>query len=50
MSGKSKQNNDPSKPTREDWLKAALKANMARRKIQARARAAVVNKTNPKEN
>ncbi|MBS1303897.1 hypothetical protein [Loktanella sp. SALINAS62] len=30
----------PAKPTREDRLKAALKANMAKRKAQARARAA----------
>ena len=50
MAGKSKQNNDPSKPSRKDRLKAALKANMSRRKVQARARAAVVNKTNSKEN
>ena len=30
----------PKQPTREDRLKAALKANMAKRKAQARARAA----------
>ena len=30
-------------PTREDRLKAALKANMARRKAQARARSAPDN-------
>ena len=30
----------PAAPTREDRLKAALKANMAKRKAQARARAA----------
>lgn len=30
---------DPRKMTREDRLKAALKANMARRKSQAKARA-----------
>ena len=28
----------PAKPSREDRLKAALKANMARRKAQAKAR------------
>lgn len=32
--------NDKSASTREDRLKAALKANMARRKAQARARTA----------
>jgi hypothetical protein len=30
----------PSPPSREDRLKAALKANMARRKAQAKARSA----------
>ena len=30
----------PAEPTREDRLKAALKANMGRRKAQARARSA----------
>ena len=30
----------PKQPTREDRLKAALKANMAKRKAQARLRAA----------
>lgn len=30
----------PGSPTREDRLKAALKANMARRKAQAKARSA----------
>ncbi len=40
MTGKNQQKNspDPAK-TREDRLKAALKANMAKRKAQARARA-----------
>lgn len=33
-------------PTREDRLKAALKANMARRKAQARARAAATETDN----
>ena len=36
-------------PTREDRLKAALKANMARRKAQARARAAATETDNEKE-
>ena len=35
--------------TREDRLKAALKANMARRKAQARARAAATDKSDNKE-
>lgn len=34
-----KQGSKSAKPGREDRLKAALKANMARRKAQARARA-----------
>jgi len=33
-------------PTREDRLKAALKANMGRRKAQARARAAADDEQN----
>ena len=49
MSEKSKQSNTTGEPSREDRLKKALKANMARRKMQARARAAVVNKTGSKE-
>ena len=49
MSEKSKKNIDPSKASREDRLKVALKANMARRKAQARARAAVIEKTKPRE-
>ena len=37
-------NNDKAATTREDRLKAALKANMAKRKAQIRARAAEKNK------
>ena len=46
MSDKSNKTAKP-KPalTREDRLKAALKANMAKRKAQARARAADAGKT-----
>ena len=40
-----KDNNKPKpQPTREDRLKAALKANMAKRKAQSRARLAEQNK------
>ena len=40
--------NDPAPPlVREDRLKAALKANMARRKAQARARAAAEHEADP---
>ena len=36
-------------PSREDRLKAALKANMGRRKAQARARASAMDNDNEKE-
>jgi len=39
----------PVKPSREDRLKAALKANMARRKAQARARKATGSADTDKE-
>ena len=35
---------EATEPTREDRLKSALKANMAKRKAQAKARAAAVPK------
>ena len=44
MSPKPKAPKDKKSETREDRLKAALKANMGRRKAQARARAEKDNK------
>ena len=39
----------PAETTREDRLKAALKANMGRRKAQARARAAAPGEGDPQD-
>ena len=44
MSHKAKSSKDQKPETRKDRLKAALKANMGRRKAQARARADKDNK------
>jgi len=44
MNDRQTKNNDKAALTREDRLKAALKANMAKRKAQTRARATDNNK------